>query len=259
MAFAIYAQTPTVADGGVLNGASFAKSQAVTPGALISIFGSNLATTSATADSIPLSTSLANVSVTINGTPAPLVGVFHSDANGDQINAQLPWEVSTQSGTAQVVVTRNGVSSPAAAVPVAQFGPGIFSVQFGIGQAIAINSDGSLGAPTGSIPGLATRPAKIGDPQGLILLATGLGAVTPTVASGHNTLDALRTAVTTPAVLVGNTPATVTFAGLSPQFVGVNQINLQLPAGTPTGDRIPIQIQVGGVTTTDQVTVAVSN
>ncbi|HWB96842.1 MAG TPA: hypothetical protein VG672_09075, partial [Bryobacteraceae bacterium] len=104
MAFAVYAQTPAVADGGVLNGASFAKGQAVTPGSLISIFGSNLATTSATADSIPLSTSLANVSVTIGGIQAPLVGVFHSATNGDQINAQLPWDVNIQSGTTQVVV-----------------------------------------------------------------------------------------------------------------------------------------------------------
>ena len=33
------AQTPTVLDGGVLNGASFAKGQPVSPGGLVSIFG----------------------------------------------------------------------------------------------------------------------------------------------------------------------------------------------------------------------------
>ena len=78
-----------------------------------------------------------------------------------------------QSGAAQIVVTRNGTASAAQSFQVGQFSPGIFSVQFGVGQAIAINLDGSLAAPSGSIPGLATHPAKAGDT--IIILATGLG------------------------------------------------------------------------------------
>src|SRR5512132_3639305 len=120
---ALYAQTPSVAAGGVLNGASFDRNMPVTPGALISIFGSNLAATTATADSIPLSTVLGGVNVKVNGVDAPLAGVFPS-ANGDQINAQLPWDV--QSGAAQVVVTRNGVASAPQSFQVAPFSPGIF-------------------------------------------------------------------------------------------------------------------------------------
>src|SRR5262245_21291526 len=104
------AQTPVIAPGGVLNGASFDKTgQPIPPGALVSIFGTDLAAASASADSVPLSTSLSNVSVTVNGVAAPLKDVVHS-AGGDQINAQVPWEVLT-TGTAQVVVNRNGVTS----------------------------------------------------------------------------------------------------------------------------------------------------
>jgi uncharacterized protein (TIGR03437 family) len=252
---AAFGQTPSVNAGGVVNGASFDKTMPVTPGSLISIFGSNLAATTAQADSIPLSTVLGNVSVTINGVAAPLNGVFHT-SSFDQINAQLPWNVQT--GTAQVVVTNNGVASPAQTLQVGQFSPGIFSVNFGTGQAIAINPDGSLAAPAGSIPGLATKPAKIGDPGGLIILATGLGPVDPPVANGNNSLDALRKTTTTPTVLIGNVPAQVVFSGLSPQFVGVNQINVAVPAGTPVGDKVPLQIQIGGLTSTNQVTIAVS-
>jgi len=227
----------------------------VTPGSLISIFGSNLAATTATADSIPLSTVLGNVSVTVNGVSAPLNGVFHTD-QFDQINAQLPWNVAA--GNAQVVVTRNGVPSAPQTVQVGQFSPGIFSVNFGVGQAIAINNpDGSLAAPAGSIPGLSTRPAKVGDPNGLILLATGLGPVTPDAVSGHDSTDTLRHTVTTPVVMVGGVAAQVLFSGLSPNFVGVNQINIQLAPGTPTGDKVPIQILMGGLTSTNQVTIAV--
>src|SRR3954451_17827747 len=120
---ALFAQNPSVAAGGVLNGASFDRNMPVTPGSLISIFGSNLAAATATADSIPLSTVLGNVNVKVNGIDAPLNGVFHTDS-GDQINAQLPWNVPA--GSAQVVVTRNGVASAPQSLQVGQFSPGIF-------------------------------------------------------------------------------------------------------------------------------------
>jgi uncharacterized protein (TIGR03437 family) len=249
---ALSAQTPSVAAGGVLNGASFDRNMPVTPGSLISIFGSNLAATTANADSIPLSTVLGNVNVKVNGVDAPLNGVFHTD-NGDQINAQLPWNVAA--GSAEVVVTRNGVPSSPQTFQVGQFSPGIFSTQFGVGQSIAINIDGSLAAPTGSIPGLATHPAKAGDT--VIILATGLGAVTPAVSNGANSVDALRTTTTTPTVLVGGVAAPVDFSGLSPQFVGVNQINIRIPAGAPTGGAIPLQLSIGGLTSNDKVTIAI--
>lgn len=252
------AQTPSVAAGGVLNGASFAKGQAVAPGSLISIFGTNLASSNALADSIPLSTSLGSVGVTFNGIPAPLNGVFHDPVNGDQLNAQLPWEI--QSGTAQVVVTRGGVQSAPQTVNVGP-SPGIFSVQFGIGQAIAYgNSDGAIAAATGSIPGLTTHPAKIGDQTTLVILATGLGPVNPPVTTGNNANDGqIHQTVTTPTVLVGGVPAQIVFSGLTPQFVGVYQLNIVIAPGTPTGNAVPLQIQMNGITTTNQVTIAVTN
>jgi len=42
-------------DRGVQNGASFVKGQAVSPGALVSLFGSNLANSQAVASSVPIS------------------------------------------------------------------------------------------------------------------------------------------------------------------------------------------------------------
>src|SRR5690349_9333168 len=89
-----FAQTPVIAAGGVLNGASFDKTgQPVAPGALVSIFGTNLSAATASALSIPLSTSLSSVSVTFAGFNAALKDVVHSDANGDQLNVQVPWEI----------------------------------------------------------------------------------------------------------------------------------------------------------------------
>jgi uncharacterized protein (TIGR03437 family) len=240
---AAFAQTPVVSSGGVLNSASYATGQPVTAGSLVSIFGTGLAATNALGDSIPLSTSLAGVRVSFNGTLAPLSGVFHDPANGDQINAQVPWEV--QNGTAQVVVTNpSGASSATQSVQVG-VAPGIFSTQYGVGQAIAYgNANGQIAAAAGAIPGLTTTPAKIGDPATLVILATGLGPVNPPVPTGSNVTDGqLHTCVTTPTVLVGGVSAQVVFAGLTPQFVGVYQINIVIASGTPTGNAVPLQIR----------------
>lgn len=70
--------------------------------------------------------------------------------------------------------------------------------------------------------------------------------------------DALRTATTKPTVLIGGTPAQLLFAGMSPQFVGVNQINVLIPSGTPTCNAVSLRISLGGVTTSDAITIAVS-
>ncbi|MCU1232791.1 MAG: hypothetical protein JWP63_758 [Candidatus Solibacter sp.] len=246
-----FAQTPVVSSGGVSNAANGISP--VSPGSLVSIYGTNLAAGLAQADSIPLSTPLNNVSVTFNGVAAPLLFV-----SGGQINAQLPWNVlsSGTTGTANVVVTRNNQASAAQTLQVGPFSPGIFAIN---NIAVAINPDGSIAAAAGAIPGITTRPAKIGDPGGLVILCTGLGAVDSPVANGAASLDKLRTAMTTPTVMIDGKPAQVVFAGLSPQFVGVNQINVSIPAGTTTGNAVPLQIVLGGVMTSASVTIAVSN
>lgn len=235
--------------GGVSNAANALSP--VTPGSLVSIYGTSLAGGLAQADTIPLSTELNDVSVTFNGVSAPLLFV-----SAGQINAQLPWNVlsSGTTGSVNVVVKRSGQLSGAQSVPVGPFSPGIFAIN---NIAVAINSDGSIAAPAGAIPGINTHPASVNDPKGMVILCTGLGAVDSTPANGAASLDKLRTATTTPTVLVGGKPVTVAFAGLSPQFVGVNQINVALPPGTPTGSAVPLQIVLGGVTTSAAITIAV--
>jgi len=158
-------------------------------------------------------------------------------------------------GPADLVATVNGTVLPKLTVTIGSVDPGIFSLQSGTGQAIAINSDGSLTAPAGSIPGYATRPARPGET--IIVLATGRGAVSPAIATGAAASDALRTSNVTPAVLIGGTPATVAFSGLSPPFVGVNRLNVVVPS--VAAGVVSLQIDASGVRTTDKVTVAIAN
>jgi uncharacterized protein (TIGR03437 family) len=247
----LQAQTPAIASGGVLNGASFTKGQGVAPGSLVSIFGTELSAGLTQNDSVPLSTALSNVSVRVNNIPAGLYFV-----SPGQVNAQIPWDVlpsSGSSGSVNVTVARSGATSQPEPVNIVPVAPAVFYLPDSGGWAIAINADGSLAAPENAIPGVATHPAGAGD--GLQILATGLGAVDSPIANGAASLDKLRRTVVVPLVLIGGQSMPVAFSGLSPQFPGVNQVNITIPQGAPTGT-LPLQLQAGGITSPDAAKVA---
>ena len=237
----------------VLNGASFAAGQPVTGGSLISIFGTNLAAGVASADTVPLSTSLGGVIVQFeNGDTkiqAPILFVQPT-----QVNVQVPWGLVPPgaSATVHMVINSNG-NLPSTDVQVGPFSPGVFASN---GLAVAVNfSDGTLAWPVNKVPGLTTHPAKPGDT--LVIYATGLGAVDHTPADGNNTGTQLATNLVTPQVLIGGVTANVIFSGLSPQFVGVNQLNVTVPNVAP-GDSLPLVIKLGGITSPDTTTIAVT-
>jgi uncharacterized protein (TIGR03437 family) len=68
----------------------------------------------------------------------------------------------------------------------------------------------------------------------------------------------LRYTVLQPTVLIGGVAAEVLYSVLSPQFVSEYQIGVTPSLNTPIGDAVSIQITMGGVTTTGQVTIAVA-
>ena len=242
--------TPTITSGGIVNGAGAPSVQGVAPGSLASIFGTNLASTMAISSTVPLSTSLNSVTVTFNNIAAPIQYV-----SANQVNIQVPWETlpaGVSSSTAQMVFTNDSGNSTQVTVSIVAVAPALYNLG---GQAIAYNlSDGSLVAPANSIPGIPTHPAVIGDPNGITLFATGLGPVDSPVQDGASSSG---NALNPPMVLIGGMAAQVTFAGLSPQLVGVNQINVVIPTGTPTGNAVPLQIQAGGVNS-NTVAIAIS-
>ncbi|HXJ37653.1 MAG TPA: IPT/TIG domain-containing protein [Bryobacteraceae bacterium] len=241
--------------GGIVNSVTFGKGQAVSQGSLVAVFGSQLAAATAVAASIPLATTLGDVSVTFDGVAAPITFVSAS-----QINVQVPWEVlGGAAGTSNVVVKNGGNSSAPQPVQLGPASPGIYATVDG--HAIAVdaqdpNSDryGKITAPRGSIPGLTTLPANVGDL--LIVYATGLGPVNPAPLTGSNSMDTTRFTTVQPVVMIGGVPANVAFAGLSPQFVGVYQLNVFVPQ-VPVGNAVPIQIQLGGQTSPVTTNIAI--
>jgi uncharacterized protein (TIGR03437 family) len=174
---------------------------------------------------LPLPTSVGGVTVSLGGRTVPLLYVGPS-----QINFQVPYE--TPLGTSTVVVTANGVAGSPASVSVAAAAPGIFV--YGNTWAVVLNQDYSLNGPS--------NPAKAG--SYVMLYGTGAGAATPAVPTGSPAPALPLSTVTNVTATINGAPATVSFQGLAPNFVGLLQVNLQVP-GLPTGT-YPVQITAGG-------------
>jgi uncharacterized protein (TIGR03437 family) len=77
-----------------------------------------------------------------------------------------------------------------------------------------------------------------------MLYGTGAGAVIPAVPTGSAAPASPLSMVTNVTATVNGAPATVAFQGLAPNFVGLLQVNLQVPA-LPSGGYL-VQIVAGG-------------
>ena len=215
---------PSVNSGGVVNAASFGSgSPRVAAGSLIAIFGRQLTEETAFAHRTPLPLSLGGVTVTLGNFQAPLLF-----ASPTQINAQVPVELAGRT-SAQLVVQINAVSSPPETVLLAPAAPGIFTLdQSGSGAgAILHASDSSLVTPE--------RPARPGEL--LEIFATGLGSTSPAVESGlPASANPLSNTRTTPSITIGEISVPVTLSFLVPAFVGLYQVNIEVPVGVPAGE-----------------------
>jgi uncharacterized protein (TIGR03437 family) len=212
--------TPRLSDGGAVNAAS--NRPGLSPGSLASIYGTGLATETRAATSLPLPTEMGGVTILISGRPAPLLFV-----SPGQINLQIPWETST--GNATIAGLAGGIPGNSIRAEVRAAAPGIF---------VAVRADGSLIT--------AERPAAAGDV--LIIYATGLGPVTQRIISGApapaNPLAGVRDANIS--VRFGDVAAQeVFFAGLTPGFVGLYQVNVRVPPGIPAGASTPLTVSAG--------------
>jgi uncharacterized protein (TIGR03437 family) len=210
---------------GVLNAASSAPpGYPISPGDVVTLYGTGFPATAATASKLPFATTLGGVQVSVNGTPAPVYYV-----SSTQISAIVPFEVT--GSTATLVVTVNGAKSNSVVVPMAATSPGIFSSPAnGIGNAAALHGDYSLIS--------ATNPATQGEIISMYM--TGLGATNPTVADGAAAPGKTPLALITGAlaIYVGGVlvPANqVYYAGLAPTLAGLYQVNFMIP-NVPAGN-----------------------
>ncbi|PWU09117.1 MAG: peptidase S8 [Terriglobia bacterium] len=192
----------------------------LSPGMLLSVFGSNLANTTQAASGSPLTYSIAGVSATVNGVGAPLISVSPT-----QINLQIPYEVGA--GPAVLGINKNGEIA-GFPIQIAAAAPGIFA-----------DSNGNLGSGAVAPGGVAS------------LFLTGAGEVSPAFRTAF-----APSASTSPAnlpkprlplsITLGGIPAFVQFAGLAPNLIGITQVNFIVPASLAAGPQ-PVVVTIGGV------------
>lgn len=222
---------PTLADNSTVNGASFAKG-AIAPGAIVAIFGAGFAAGSLGASSAPLPTVLGETSVTFNGVAAPLFFV-----SGSQINAQAPFDLPPGI-LASIQVKRGSNLSAVRNVSVYTVSPGIFILDQASGAGAVLHSSDFSQVSSSS-------PARSG--EFVVIFCTGLGPVLTPVKSGDSapSVPPLAAAAYTPAVSIAGVPAYVSYSGLAPGFVGLYQVNAQVPTGIPTGNQTVQIITLG--------------
>jgi uncharacterized protein (TIGR03437 family) len=239
----------------LVNAASYDPARIVAQGSIAALFASGMTTDQPQAAStLPLPTTLANLSVKIDGLQAPL---FYASA--DQINLQVPSGVDL--GSANVEVFRGGVASPVATgtATIVEAAPGIFTVNAtGRDQASVLNSDYSYNGTFDRLPG--SRPEVTG--SFVSIYATGCGRTNPIVGDGQPSPFgplALADGVTT--VVIGGVQAQVLFSGLAPGYVGLWQINVFIPSSLATNFATPFSMQLKNQTSNPgaTTTIAVAN
>ncbi len=197
----------------------------VAPGSIATLFGTSLASSAVvgTPDSqgnLPLN--LGGVSVLVAGIPASLFYVSPT-----QINFLIPSQ--TPVGQAAITVTTSSGSTVGGVATVVPFAPAIF---------VLGSSRGAVeNAATGSLePFDVTDPAMPDGQTRLSLFATGLNAANPT----GNTVEVYAQSST-----LGSISLKVEYAGPQGYYLGLDQINVVLPAALNGAGDVQVFVQMG--------------
>ncbi len=250
------AAPPSVLPNGVVSAGSFGAFPSVSPGSWIEIYGSNLAPdTRSWANSdftgIEAPTSLDSATVTVGGKSA-----FIDYISPGQIDALIA--SNTPTGSQPLIVTNaQGVSAPYS-VMVNSVEPGLLApatfLVGGIQYAAGILDDGSYAMPVGAVAQVASRPAKPGET--IVFYGVGFGPVSPTSPAGQTVQQADNLTLNFQ-ISIGGQAAMAQYSGLVPNFTGLYQFNVTVPAA-PAGTAA-LTYSLGGTAGTQTLYIAVGN
>jgi len=273
---------------GVVDNAIYQLGATIAPGELVAVRGEQFTNGApVSAQSLPLGTSLGGATVYVNGSAAPTyyVAASHVENQGGQITFQVPY--GTPSGQATIRVDRSDSGTVETgntiSVQVAPSEPRLLQFALnttgasitptaisttanivtenpvGTEYAIATFPDGAT-FPIPTTTGLASRPATAGDT--LVFYGLGFGQTSPPATEGvavqGTTTIANCSMVFGTSVLPGvpNITSTPGYCGLTPGSVGLYQVNVTVPVGTPKGSVVPVYLTIGTVTS-NSVAIAV--
>ena len=248
---------PRINPGGIAGvGLSIPRVTAVSPNALVSIFGSSFLQSGSgrrvSADELVggrLPGELLGVCVTFDGVRAAILDVFPT-----QLSVQVPPLVTLATTTVVRVLTScgtaNELTSDGETVPFAQASPEFL---FFVTNANGVNPVAAVEATTGALVGPldllggALTPVRPGDV--VTIYMTGLGPTNPALSTGEIPRGAAPV-TSLVSVRLGELtldPNEILYAGAAPLQV-IYQINIRVPALAPAGN-LPISVSVGSVST----------
>ncbi|MCU1259057.1 MAG: hypothetical protein JWO80_1942 [Bryobacterales bacterium] len=199
-----------------------APSPAVAPDSLASLYGAGLATGTAQAMSQPLPTMLGGVTLSVTDSrgvqlAAPLLYVSPS-----QINFVVP--AGTAAGVAQFVES-NGSATQAGTANIGLVAPTLFSMN-GAGSGVAAAT--AIAARVGNPQVQTPVPVFQCGSSGCSSVPINLGVDTPIYVTFYGTGIRNRRSLSDVTVLINGTSVPVLYAGPTPGFSGLDQINVAL-------------------------------
>jgi uncharacterized protein (TIGR03437 family) len=223
-----YSQVSSLA---VINYSGFNPTAPVAAGSIASVYGNfGTVTTTATSTASPLPTTLAGLSVRVEGVTAPLYFV-----SSNQINIVIPW--ATQSGRRTVEVLNGTTVVSRGSVNVWDVFPALASSE------ATPASPGIIQNQNFTINTSSSRAARR---EIIQLYATGCGRTSPASTDGLAP-TALSPVTGRTEAFVGNISATVQFSGAHPQFPGICQVNIVVPDRSFITGQVPVFITVDGI------------
>jgi uncharacterized protein (TIGR03437 family) len=231
---------PTIAPGGTLNNLNPVLGAPLAPGTIAQVYGSGLSASTVAPSVVPLRTSINNTFALVGPVQAPLYFL-----SSGQINLQIPNEATATQQLPIVLSVNNALTLPQM-LNIVPGAPGVLSLDDGPTKPYIQNGAHIVAQHSSDFSLVSSsNPAKPG--EYLIMYLVGMGATNPSVPSGAETpYPPLHNATVQPTVTVGSQPATVAFAGLSPYFVGLYQINFQVPTGAASGE-LEVDVKQNGV------------
>jgi len=252
-------RVPTISK---MTSVSFVVKPQYAAGEVVSVFGTGLTgaagnTGANLASNVPLPTQLALSQVLVDGIAAPLYYAFTGLDGNSQINFQIPSSLTP--GTHKLHINRllaSGAIDQSTAdlsFTVAAVNPTYISDSTGVVYLQNITQD-----PTGGTFASAAAPAHPNDV--VVIYATGLGALSPSVAAGAVPPAGTLAYISAPVSvslwdgIVSQWKATLLGAAASPQFPGLYQIAVQLPTSVvPNGPSMKLILATGSDSQTSTI------
>lgn len=240
------------------------------PGSWLEIHGSNLADpndprldnpthsgvwTSADFNVLNAPTMLDGIRVTVDGKPA-----YVAYLSPTQLNVQAP--ADSNINNVAITATNCHATSPPVMVPMRALAPGLLAPpnysSGGKQYMVATNAlDGIyvLDTALGASLGLMSQPAKPGDL--IVAYGVGFGDVNPAFPPGVIP-DQLSSLVNPVTFSFGSNVATLNYAGLAGDFVGLYEFYINVPVGLANGD-YQITVTQNGVSVPQTLYLTVQN